>query len=288
MIGIFDSGYGGLTVMKEIVAQLPQYDYVYLGDNARAPYGNRSREVVTEFTRQAVEELFERGAKLIIVACFTASSLAVRQLQDEYLSNSTSRFKERKILGVVRPIVEEAAAVSRFGRIGVIGTRGTIASNAFGIELVRQKEGLTVTQRACPLLVPLIEEGWHTRPEANMILKKYLRPLKSANIDTLLLGCTHYPLMMPAIEHTMGKHVHVLNSGRVVAKKLVEYLGRHPEIESQLTRGASKKFLTTDDAERFNAFVKDFAEMGVVHAQKVSLKLGPVHRPQKHDTIGLL
>lgn len=271
MIGIFDSGYGGLTVMKEIVKALPQYNYVYLGDNARTPYGNRSKETVTEFTDQAVQFLFERGAKLIILACFTASSMALRELQEKYLRNPKSKYKDRKILGVVRPVVEEAARVSKKGRIGVVGTRGTIASGSFEIELKQLRQGITVVGKACPLLVPLIEEHWHTKPEARMILKKYLHPLKSQNLDTLILGCTHYPLMIKDFKKYMGKRVNVLNSGEIVAKSLSEYLSRHSEIEKELAKRATREFLTTDDPMRFKEFVKIFAKMGTNSVNKVIL-----------------
>lgn len=247
--------------MKEIIAVLPQYDYLYLGDNARTPYGNHSKETVTKFTEEAMNFLFEKGCQLIIIACFTASALALRELQEKY----------RKILGVIRPVVEKASETSRSGRIGVVGTRATIASHAFEIELKHQKPTLTVIQQACPLLVPLIEEGWHKKPEARMILKKYLRPLKSHNIDALILGCTHYPLMIDEFKRIMGKRVHVFHSGKIVAESLKNYLHRHPEIEGKLTRGKSQKFLTTDDAERFAEFAKNFAGVKMARAEKVEL-----------------
>lgn len=261
MIGIFDSGYGGLTVMKEIISALPQYDYLYLGDNARAPYGNRGKEVVTQYTDEALRFLFEKNCRLIIVACFTASALALRELQEKYLRNQKSPYHDRKILGVIRPVVEQAARESRMQKIGVVGTRGTVDSGAFEIELKHQKPGVTVTQQACPLLVPLIEEGWHKKPEARMILKKYIRPLKSHNIDALILGCTHYPLMIDEFKRVMGKRVKVLDSGKIVAESLVDYLKRHPEIESQLSRGGNRSFYTTDDPERFSEFAKKFGGM---------------------------
>jgi glutamate racemase len=271
MIGIFDSGYGGLTIMKEIVAVLPQYDYLYLGDNARTPYGNRGKETVTRFTEEAINFLFEKGCQLIVIACFTSSALALRELQEKYLRNKKSPYRDRKILGVIRPVVEYAAKTSRSGRIGVVATRGTVASNAFEIELKHQKPILTVIQQACPLLVPFIEEGWHKKPEARMILKKYLRPLKSHNIDALVLGCTHYPLMIDEFKRIMNKKTQVLDSGKIVAKSLQNYLARHPEIERQLTRGESKKFLTTDDAERFAEFAKNFSGVKMAHGEKVEL-----------------
>lgn len=267
MIGIFDSGYGGLTVMKEIVKALPQYDYFYLGDNARAPYGNRSKETVIQFTDEAIKFLFAQGARLIVIACFTASAVALRELQEKYLRNPESKFRDRKILGVVRPLVEKAAATTKFGRIGVTGTRATIQSKAFEIELSNQKSGLRISAQACPLLVPLIEEHWHTKPEARMILKKYLRPLKSCNPDTLILGCTHYSLMINEFERIMGKKTTVLDSGKIVAESLTHYLKRHSEIELQLSRGGKRDYCTTDDPSRFKEFAKDFAGVASIPIQ---------------------
>ena len=249
--------------MKEIVRVLPQYDYLYLGDNARTPYGNRSTETVTQFSREAVEFLFKAGAQMIIFACYTASALALRELQKEY--------PDRKILGVIRPVVEKAAKTSRNGMIGVTGTRGTIASNTFVTELHNQKPGLRVFQQACPLLVPLIEENWHKKPEAQMILKKYLRPLKSKNIDTLILGCTHYSVMMKDFKRMMGKRIQVLDSGKIVAESLRDYLKRHPEIEKKLTRDGGRKFCTTDDTERFKVFTEAFWSVKVNDLSKVTL-----------------
>lgn len=259
MIGFFDSGYGGLTVLKEVIKVLPTYDYLYLGDNGRAPYGNHSKEKIIEYTDQAVRFLFDCGARLIIVACFTATSQALREMQEKYLRNPASPYTDRKILGVVRPVVEKAITVSRFRRIGVIGTRGTIESAVFETELKKLDPKIEIIGKACPLLVPFIEEGWHTKPEAKSIVKKYLMNIKTYNVDTLLLGCTHYPLMIKDIRRIMGKRVNVLHSGKAVAKSLVEYLERHPEIESQLTRGKKLEFLTTDNAERFKKFAEEFA-----------------------------
>lgn len=271
VIGVFDSGYGGLTILKEILKTLPQYDYCYLGDNARAPYGNRSKETVTQFTDEAVRFLFDRGARLIIIACYTASALALRELQEKYLRNPKSKYRDRKILGVIRPVVEQAVHESKSGRIGVVGTRGTIASKAFETELKNQKSTITVVTQACPLLVPLIEEHWHTKPEARMILRKYLRPAKSHNIDTLILGCTHYPLMLGDFKRMMGKRTRILDNGKIVAASLKNYLSRHPEIERQLERDGKRIFCTTDDPERFQEFTKTFARITITSPQKIIL-----------------
>lgn len=271
MIGIFDSGYGGLTIMKEIVKALPEYDYIYLGDNARTPYGNRSKETVIRFTEEAVRFLFEADAKLIIIACNVACALALRELQEKYLRNEHSVYKNRKILGVIRPLAEKAVLETKSGRIGVTATRATVASNTFVVELQHQTSSVSVSQQACPLLVPLIEEHWHTKPEARMILKKYLRPLKSHSIDTLILGCTHYPLMLKDFKRIMGKRVNVLDSGKIVAESLVNYLKRHPEIKSQLSKNNTRKFLTTDNAERFKEFVEMLGGIEITTVTKVNL-----------------
>lgn len=271
MIGIFDSGYGGLTVMKEVTKLLPEYDYIYLGDNARAPYGNRSKETVIKFSDEAVNFLFEKGAKLIIFACFTASALALRELQEKYLRNPKSKYKDRKILGVIRPVAEKAVFETKSGRIGVVGTRGTINSKAFDVELKNLRPKVSVNSQACPLLVPLIEEHFHQKPEAKMILRKYLRPLKSHNIDTLILGCTHYPLMIADFKKMMGGRTKVLNSGEIVAESLVDYLKRHPEIGKQLTHGKTRKFFTTDNPEKFAEFAKDFTDMKAAEVKNISL-----------------
>lgn len=248
MIGIFDSGFGGLTVFKEIKKALPDYSYIYLGDNLRSPYGGRSQEAIFEFTKQAVDFLFKQGCQLVILACNTASSEALRKLQQEWLPKA---YPDRRILGVICPLAEEAAKVSRFGRIGVVGTKATVSSNAYQRELNHQNPQLKIFQNACPLLVPLIEEGWLDKTETRMILKKYLRSLKAAQIDTLILGCTHYPLLMKEFQRIAGKRIKVLDGPKIVAEKLADYLKRHPEIESKLKKDGQVRYLTTDSAEKF-------------------------------------
>ncbi|MBD3157067.1 glutamate racemase [Candidatus Peregrinibacteria bacterium] len=252
MIGLFDSGYGGLTVLKPIIDILPEYDYVYVGDNARTPYGTRSQETVLHYSRQAVDYLFDQGCTMIITACNTVSALALRTLQQEYLRDK--QVTDKKILGVIRPVVEYAAKHTKTKRIGVVGTTGTIASRAYEIELQKIDSSIQPYSHPCPLLVPLIEEGWHHKPEARMILKKYLRPLKSANPDMLILGCTHYPLMYRDFKRYMGSRVHVLHTGNIVAESLRDYLERHPEIEKKLTRDGTRRYITTDCPDAFKKF----------------------------------
>src|SRR3989339_1397524 len=258
MIGIFDSGVGGLTVFKEIKKALPDYSYVYLGDSLRAPYGGRSQQAIFEFTRQAVDYLFKQGCELVILACNSASAEALRKLQREWLSEN---FPDRRILGVIRPVAEEAAKLSRFGRIGVVGTKATVESGAYERELKLQNPDLNIFQQACPLLVPLIEEGWLKKPETRMIVKKYLAPLKQRQVDTLILGCTHYPMLMKEFVRLAGKRIKVLDAPKIVAEKLVAYLKRHPEVEVKLPPKADQplaekkdrqvRYLTTDSPDKF-------------------------------------
>lgn len=268
MIGVFDSGFGGLTILKAFLEDLPDYDYLYLGDSARTPYGNKSLKVVYEYTRQAVEFLFHEGATLIILACNTASAKALRKIQQEWLP---LHYPLRRVLGVAIPLAEAAVAASRYGRIGVIGTRATIESRVYEQELHKLEPRLRIYGQACPLLVPLVEEDWVGRPETTMILKKYLRPLKSTKIDTLILGCTHYPFLKKEIARIMGKNCHVLDAPGIVSDKLADYLKRHPEIETKLLRKGRRAFYTTDDPVRFQAFGEKFLGEKISGVQAVSL-----------------
>jgi glutamate racemase len=269
MIALFDSGYGGLTVLKPIMELLPEYDYLYLGDNARAPYGNHGTDNIKKFSEQAVEYLFSRGAKLIIFACNTASSVALRHIQQKYLNGAKET--EKKILGVLIPVAEEAVEMTKNGRVGVVGTRATINSGNYTTEIHKLNPDIKVYSKACPLLVPFIEEDWHTKPEAISILKKYIKPIKSCNIDTLILGCTHYPLMIKDFKRIMGDKVKILQSGDITAKKLKDYLKKHPEIEKKLTKGKTRTFLTTDDPVKFKEFTEKHFGMRIKMPEKVAL-----------------
>ncbi|RJR40209.1 MAG: glutamate racemase [Deltaproteobacteria bacterium] len=248
MIGVFDSGFGGLVVLREFLKVLPQYDYLYLGDNARIPYGTRSDKVVVRFTAQAVDFLFRQGCQLIILACHTASAKALRTIQQIYLP---LHYPERRVLGVVIPTVEEALARSPGRRIGVIATEGTVSSRSFEIELKKLDPEVEVVQQACPLLVPLIESGEQEWEGTGMILKRYLAPLQTARLDTLILGCTHYSILMDQIRALLNDKVGLICSGQVTAVKLADYLQRHPEMEARLSRGGSRRYLTTDLTPRF-------------------------------------
>jgi glutamate racemase len=255
MIGVFDSGFGGLVVLREFLQVLPLYDYLYLGDNARIPYGTRSDRVVYRFTEQAVEYLFRQGCRLIILACHTASAKALRTIQQVYLP---AHYPERRVLGVVIPTVEEAISRSPGRCIGVIATEGTVDSRSFELELHKLDPGVQVVQQACPLLVPLIESGEQDWEGTTMILRRYLAPLRASKVDALILGCTHYSILKEKITAVMGDGVALVCSGEVAAAKLVDYLKRHPEIEGRLSRGGGRRFLTTDLTPRFQMLASLF------------------------------
>ncbi|MEK7545386.1 MAG: glutamate racemase [Patescibacteria group bacterium] len=264
VIALFDSGYGGLTVLKSFLKVLPKYDYLYLGDSARVPYGPRSPETIQKFSEEGIQFFIKEKVPLVIVACNTISAVALRYLQKKYSD-------QIKILGVVRPLAEYAAKNSAKKRIGIAGTRATIASGAYKTEIQKLDPACEVIGQACPLLVPLIEENWHHKPETRMILRKYLRSLKTHNIDTLILGCTHYPMLQKEFQKIMGARVHVPNPGDIVAASFEDYLQRHPEIEKKLTKKGTQKFLTTGDVDRFEEFSTIFLEGTKINVQKIAL-----------------
>lgn len=256
MIGIFDSGYGGLTILNKIRQLLPEYDYLYLGDNARAPYGTRSFDVIYEYTLQAVNYLHEQGCNLIILACNTASAKALRTIQQRDINPD-----EVRVLGVIRPTVEVVPARTRTKHIGVLATPGTVASESYVIELLKQDPTLVVTQQACPMWVPLIEAGEHLSEGADYFVEKYLNELleRDPEIDTIILGCTHYPLIQDKIEAYLSqtnRHISIVSQGEIVAHSLADYLRRHPEIVERISsplRGRSGGgFLTTESADKFS------------------------------------
>ena len=270
MIGIFDSGLGGLTILKSILKTLPDYDYTYLGDNARAPYGNKSQEIIYRYTAEAADWLFQQGCRLIIFACNTASSKALRQIQREYLP---SKYTGQKInvLGVIRPLVEEVARLPKIERVGIIGTKATVGSQVYETELHKLNPDLKVFSQTAPLLVPLIEEGWIDKPETKMILKKYLRPLKTKQVQALILACTHYPFLLPEIRHFMTKRVAVPDPGEIVAQSLINYLQRHPELNIRPTSGPTVRFYTTDDPVKFKQLGEKFLGRKMESVDKIEL-----------------
>ncbi|MBN2575872.1 MAG: glutamate racemase [Deltaproteobacteria bacterium] len=264
MIGVFDSGFGGLTVLRALVTRLPRYDYFYLGDSARAPYGSRSLQDVHGFTREAVELLFEVGCPLVLLACNTASAQALRTLQQRHLP---AHRPDRRILGVVRPSAEALAGLPpgaipgvtepslTSGTVGVLGTAGTIASGSYALELAKLAPRLRLVQQACPLWVPLVEAGETRGPGVDFFLRKYLDPLfaRPDPPSRLLLGCTHYPLLWSGIRAIVPAAVEILAQGELVAERLADWLARHPEMERRLSRQAKRRYATTDDPSWFAA-----------------------------------
>lgn len=250
-IGIFDSGYGGLTIMKEIVQQLPQYDYLYLGDNARTPYGNRSFETVYQYTLQCVQQMFSMGCHLIILACNTASAKALRTIQQNDLAKINPAYR---VLGVIRPTTEIIGNISASGHVGILATNGTVSSQSYPIEIAKLFPNLKVYQQACPMWVPLVENNEHKSAGADYFVQEYIDALmqQSPQIDTLLLACTHYPLLVEKIKQYAPQGVKIVSQGEIVATSLVDYLQRHTEIESRCTKGGELQFYTTDAAGAFN------------------------------------
>ena len=245
-IGIFDSGIGGLTVFRSIAEQLPGYDYIYLGDNSRAPYGNRSFNTIHQYTWECVQWLFKQGCPLVILACNTASAKALRNIQQLDLKHEDPA---KRVLGVIRPTAEVIGNYTETKEIGVLGTKGTVQSESYKIEIGKFFPDVKVHQQACPLWVPLIENGEYDKPGADYFVKKYLDQVlaQSENIDTLLLACTHYPLIQEKITTYLPAHIQVVSQGDIVAHSLVDYLHRHPEMESSISRGKTQRFFTTTD-----------------------------------------
>ncbi len=249
-IGVFDSGYGGLTVLKELVRELPEYDYLYLGDNARAPYGSRSYETVYEYTLECVKWLFGQGCPLVILACNTASAKALRTIQQKDLPNMAPH---NRVLGVIRPTAEMIGNSSITGNVGILGTLGTIQSGSYEIEIGHFFPEVKVHLQACPMWVPLIENGEHDSPGADYFVKQDLSRLlkKSPQIDSILLACTHYPLLLEKINKYIPEGTRVISQGKVVADSLDLYLKRHPEMELRLSKNRQRHFFTSDSAEEF-------------------------------------
>jgi glutamate racemase len=253
-IGVFDSGLGGLTILKALLKELPQYNYVYLGDNARVPYGNRSPETIYQFTKEAIEFLFKKNCQLIIIACNTSTSTSLHKIQQEYLSKF---FPDRKVLGVIKPAVEEV--VSKGDKIiGVIGTKTTINSGAFFREIKKVLPNSQVFQQACPLLVPYIEDSGRNKKILQLILEEYLGDLIDKKIDTLILACTHYEIIEKEIKKIVGSKVRVISEGKIVANKLKDYLNRHPEVEKKLEKKKKVSYFFTDPNQDNEKLLKLF------------------------------
>ena len=250
-IGVFDSGYGGLTVLKEIVKQLPQYDFLYLGDNARSPYGNRSFETVYEYTKQCVDWFFEQGCHLVILACNTASAKALRSIQQNHLPTLQN---DKRVLGVIRPTAEIIGQFTTTKHIGVLATSGTVQSNSYPIEIEKFYPTIQVHQQACPMWVPLIENNEHHSKGADFFVKEYIQALEkqNKNIDTILLACTHYPLLLDKIIEYSPIGTKIISQGEIVAISLQEYLQRHPELETLCSKDGTRTFYTSDSTEDFD------------------------------------
>lgn len=268
-IGIFDSGYGGLTIFKAIREALPQYDYLYLGDNARAPYGTRSFDVVYEFTLQAVKALFERGCELVILACNTASAKALRTIQQRDLPNLAP---DKRVLGIIIPTVESLGTTSESGNIAVLATEGTVFSGTYEIEIAKFFPTFRTVAVPCPMWVPLVENSEYDAPGADYFVKKYVEEVFTLEpeTDTIILGCTHYPLLLPKIEQQVAGRARIITQGELVASSLASYLKRHPEMDERCSKGGSVEYLTTENPAKFAAMAGVFMN-APLNAQRIEL-----------------
>lgn len=261
-IGIFDSGFGGLTILSEIKSLLPQYSYIYLGDNMRAPYGSRSFDTVYQFTLESVKWLFKQNCQLVILACNTASAKALRSIQQNDLPKSDPA---RRVLGVIRPTAEIVNELSSSGHVGILGTSGTIKSRSYEIELAKLHPQLKVVSEACPMWVPLVENREFDKPGADYFVKQHIDNLltKDDKIDTIILGCTHYPLLISKIRQHLPPHIQIISQGEYVARSLQDYLKRHPEMEERCSKESIVKYYTTDSTEEFEEFASSYLKEDV-------------------------
>lgn len=269
-IGIFDSGYGGLTILEKIRERLPQYDYIYLGDNARTPYGTRSFEVVYEFTLQAVKKLFDLGCPLIILACNTASAKALRSIQQINLPQINAN---NRVLGVIRPTVECISNITNTKHIGVLATTGTIKSQSYPLEIQKLSPEVLVSSEACPMWVPLVENNEYQSEGADYFIQKHINQLlaKDPLIDTLILGCTHYPLLIEKIRKYTPSHIRIISQGEYVAASLDDYLMRHPEINDRCSKNGQCRFLTTESESKFQESASIFLQEENIQVESISL-----------------
>ena len=270
-IGVFDSGYGGLTILDKIREVLPEYDYIYLGDNARAPYGTRSFEVVYEFTRQAVNKLFDMGCHLVILACNTASAKALRSIQ---MNDLPQIDPARRVLGVIRPTVECVGEISKNQHIGVLATAGTIKSESYPLEIHKLFPEIQVSGTACPMWVSLVENNESQDEGADYFIRKYIDQLlsKDPQIDTVILGCTHFPILLPKIRQYIPDHISVITQGEYVAESLKDYLLRHPDMDARCSKNKRREFLTTESVEKFRESASVFLHCTDVHVRNVQLE----------------
>lgn len=271
-IGVFDSGYGGLTILDKIRELMPEYDYIYLGDNARTPYGTRSFEVVYEFTLQAVNKLFELGCPLVILACNTASAKALRSIQQKNLPQSDD--PTRRVLGVIRPTAECIGSITRTRHIGILATTGTVKSESYPLEIHKLFPDITVTSLACPMWVPLVENNEFQSPGADYFVKQYISNLldKDPDIDTIILGCTHYPLLINKIRQFTPSHVRIVTQGEYVAHSLRSYLDRHTDMDARCTKGNTCHFLTTESLSKFEESASIFLRQEHIEVESITLE----------------
>jgi len=265
-IGVFDSGLGGLTILKSFLRKLPQYNYIYLGDNARVPYGNRSSSIIYKFTCEALDFLFKNNCKLVIIACNTATATSLRKIQQEYLPKF---YPDRRVLGVIKPVVEELENQIFNNKIGIIGTKATVRSNAFIREINNILPSTKVYQQACPLLVPYIEDSGRNKKILELILKDYLGGLLKNDIKSLILACTHYELVKKEVEHIVGPKIKVISEGSIVASKLKSYLLRHKEVEKLLEKNNKVSYYVTDLNPDYRKLMKLF--LGSYLTEKINL-----------------
>jgi glutamate racemase len=261
MLGLFDSGFGGLTVLKDLAKALPNYNFAYLGDNAHAPYGNRSFESIYRYTLEAISYLFSLGCPLVILACNTASAKALRTIQQHDLPKIAP---QNRVLGIIRPIAEEIGKFTQTGYVGILGTEGTIASKSYLLEISKFWQNLHVEQQACPMLVPLVENGLINNPATEMFIRDYTQKIlaKEPRIDSIVLGCTHYPLLQDFFIKILPKNVKIISQSGIIAQKTMEYLANHPEIDKRISKSSNKngkiRFLTTDSVEFFKKGAEAF------------------------------
>ena len=270
-IGVFDSGYGGLTILDKIREYMPEYDYLYLGDNARTPYGSRSFEVVYEFTLQAVKKLFELGCPLVILACNTASAKALRTIQQ---TNLPLIDPTRRVLGVIRPTAECIGTLTQSRHVGILATSGTIKSESYLMEVHKLFPDVMVTGEACPMWVPLVENNEYASEGADYFVQKHIRQLleKDPKIDTIILGCTHYPLLIEKIRQFTPSHVRIVPQGEYVAHSLHDYLNRHPEMDIRCTKNGTCRFLTTESTAKFEESASIFLRMDEMEVESITLE----------------
>lgn len=262
-IGVFDSGYGGLTILAELQQKLPQYDFLYLGDNARAPYGPRSFDVVYEFTLEAVEYLFNQGCELVVLACNTASAKALRTIQQKDLPNL---FPTKRVLGVIRPSTEAIGEYSITNHVGILATEGTVKSESYVIEIGKFSPNTIVSQHACPIWVPLIENNKHFSEAGKMLIKEDVEKLleKDNQIDTIILACTHYPILKDYIQSIVPENVQIVAQGAIIAEKLEDYLTRHPEIDQKCSKTGTTRYLTTENEAIFSQNASLFLNQEII------------------------